>query len=105
MKFGINLLTLTRSRFQDRSHLAFRVLLSFAVSLACMGLSTSSKEQAGVVQDFPTLEPGKAVQRELAGGGLHSYRISLSASQYLYVVVDQRGIDVVVRLFSPDGKP
>ena len=46
------------------------------------------------------LEPGKPVERELAGGQSHSYSIALTAGQYLHVVVDQRGIDVVVTLFG-----
>ena len=51
-----------------------------------------------------TLELGKPIERELAGGQSHSYQITLAAGQYLHAVVDQRGIDVVVRVFGPDGK-
>jgi hypothetical protein len=50
------------------------------------------------------LEPGKPIVRELAGDQAHSYGIALKAGQYLHVVVEQRGIDVVVSLFAPDGK-
>jgi CHAT domain-containing protein/Flp pilus assembly protein TadD len=50
------------------------------------------------------LEPGKTIERELTGGQSHSYQISLAAGQYVRLVVDQRGIDVVVRLFGPDGE-
>jgi len=49
------------------------------------------------------LELGKPVERELAGGQTHSYQIRFSAGQYAHVVVDQRGIDIVVALFGPDG--
>ncbi|MBX7222896.1 MAG: CHAT domain-containing protein [Blastocatellia bacterium] len=42
--------------------------------------------------------------RELKGGEKHSYPISLKANDYLKLVVDQKGIDVVVRLVGPDGK-
>ncbi|MCI0420171.1 MAG: tetratricopeptide repeat protein, partial [Acidobacteria bacterium] len=48
-----------------------------------------------------TLEPGKPIERELTGGQVHSYQISLSAGQYLRVMVEQRGIDVVAALFGP----
>lgn len=54
--------------------------------------------------DVRTLEAGNPIERELAGGEAHSYRVTLAAGQYLHVVVDQRGIDVVVALFSPDGE-
>jgi len=54
-------------------------------------------------KDVRPLEIGKPIQRELAGGQSHTYHLTLTAGQYLHVVVDQRGIDVVVALFSPDG--
>ncbi|HYH85194.1 MAG TPA: CHAT domain-containing protein [Pyrinomonadaceae bacterium] len=55
-------------------------------------------------KDTPLLEPGKPIERELAGDATHSYRITLAANQFLHVVVEQKGIDVVVALFAPDGK-
>jgi len=54
--------------------------------------------------EVPTLEPDKPVERELAGGQAHEYQISLEANYYLHVIVDQRGIDVVVVVFDPDGR-
>jgi hypothetical protein len=50
------------------------------------------------------LEVGESVERELTGKEAHVYTLTLSTNQYLRVRVDQRGIDVVVVLFSPDGK-
>ncbi|HJQ22261.1 MAG TPA: hypothetical protein VKA60_00005, partial [Blastocatellia bacterium] len=50
------------------------------------------------------LRAGPGVERELKGGESHSYRIALATGQYLQVVVEQKGVDVVVRLFGPDGK-
>jgi CHAT domain-containing protein/Tfp pilus assembly protein PilF len=63
-------------------------------------------KQAGqATQQVATpLELGKPIERELAGGQSHSYQITLAAGQYLNVLVEQRGIDVVVRLQGPDGK-
>jgi erythromycin esterase len=40
----------------------------------------------------------------MAGGDAHDYKVSLKAGQFLYLVVDQRGIDLVLRVFGPDGK-
>ena len=51
-----------------------------------------------------TLRVGLPIERELAGGQQHAYPITLSAGQYLNLVVEQRGIDVVVVLLAPDGK-
>src|SRR6266849_574199 len=51
------------------------------------------------------LEPGKPIDRELAGGQSHSYEIALAEGQYVKIVVEPRGIDVVVQVLGPDGKP
>src|SRR5262249_15808439 len=51
-----------------------------------------------------TLEPNKPIERELAGSQSHSYQLALAAGQYLMVIADQKGVDVVVTLFNPEGK-
>ncbi len=48
------------------------------------------------------LQLNQALQRELAGGQSHSYPLTLGAQQFLNLVVEQRGIDVVVSLLGPD---
>jgi CHAT domain-containing protein/Flp pilus assembly protein TadD len=50
------------------------------------------------------LEPGKPIERELSGGQSHSYKITATSGQYLHIEVEQRGIDVAVALYTPDGK-
>jgi CHAT domain-containing protein/tetratricopeptide (TPR) repeat protein len=55
-------------------------------------------------QESISLEPGKPVERELSGGQSHSYKITMISGQYSHIVVEQRGIDVAVALFTPDGK-
>src|SRR6266850_3869589 len=61
--------------------------------------------QAASAQVGPTsLQPGTPVERTLAAGQSHSYTISLEQDQFLRLLVDQRGIDVVVRAFSPAGR-
>ena len=52
-----------------------------------------------------TLELGKPIKRELAGGQSHSYKFTLTSNQYAHIVVEQKGIDVEVTLFGPDGQP
>jgi Tetratricopeptide repeat len=39
----------------------------------------------------------------LTEGQFHSYYMTLSAGQYVKLVVDQRGINAVVKLHGPDG--
>jgi CHAT domain-containing protein/Tfp pilus assembly protein PilF len=50
------------------------------------------------------LELSKPIERELTGRQSHSYQMTLVANQYVKSVIVQRGIDVVVRLFGPDGR-
>ncbi|NOT62880.1 MAG: hypothetical protein HOP19_21945, partial [Acidobacteria bacterium] len=50
------------------------------------------------------LEPNQSIERELAGAEAHSYRLALAANQFCQIVVEQRGIDVVVALFDPNEK-
>jgi CHAT domain-containing protein/Tfp pilus assembly protein PilF len=55
--------------------------------------------------DWPVrLEKGNPIEREMSGGQIHTYEILLSARQFLYAVADQQGIDLVIVVFSPDGK-
>jgi CHAT domain-containing protein/Tfp pilus assembly protein PilF len=46
---------------------------------------------------------GQSLELDLGPGQSHSYRIGLNEGQYAHVIVDQRGVDVVVDLFAPDG--
>jgi CHAT domain-containing protein/tetratricopeptide (TPR) repeat protein len=50
------------------------------------------------------LKVGVPVEREMKGGEIHKYTLTLAAGQLLHVVIDQQGIDVVAALFGPDGK-
>ena len=50
-----------------------------------------------------SLEPGKPIEREIAGGETHSYQVTLAAGQYVRIAVDQRRINVAVATFDPDG--
>lgn len=73
---------------------------------ALSSLPLMSKRQTGAgqnPQEVTALASGKARARELAGGQKHSYRIPFDKGQYAKVIVEQRGIDVIVRLLR-DGK-
>jgi CHAT domain-containing protein/Flp pilus assembly protein TadD len=67
---------------------------------AALQTASSEARQAAIRE----LKPGQVIERELAGGEAHTYRITLAAGQYLKVMVEQKGIDVVVRLFGNDGQ-
>lgn len=50
------------------------------------------------------LAPGQPIEREIAGGETHTYRFTLAAGQFLRVVIDQRGVNLLITLVAPDGK-
>lgn len=50
------------------------------------------------------LVPNAPVSRQMNGSEVHSYRITLAPGQFARVMVEQRGIDVVVRVVSSDGR-
>src|SRR5262245_27031549 len=66
----------------------------------------TTNPQAGSAEekDIRPLEQRQPVKRELSGGQRHSYRLRLSANQFLKAIVEQRGIDVLVQVSGPDGK-
>src|SRR5258706_7746188 len=73
--------------------------LSLLIRTALLGVQFANA-QAGAT----SLQPGTPIERTLAAGQSHSYTISLEEDQFLRLVVDQRGIDIVVRAFSPAGR-
>jgi len=42
------------------------------------------------------LDDGKPIERELSGGESHTYQLNVATGQYARVIVEQKGIDVVV---------
>src|SRR6266508_925566 len=55
-------------------------------------------------KDVRAREAGEPIKRELAGGRQHAHRIGLGANQFLKVIIEQQGIDVVAQVSAPDGK-
>lgn len=60
--------------------------------------------QANAQTDLTMLQTGTPVERTLAAGQSHTYGIDLEQDQFLQFVVEQHGIDVVVRVVSPTGR-
>lgn len=48
---------------------------------------------------------GQPVARDMKASEQHTYEVKLSAGQYARIVVEQKGIDVVLALSGADGKP
>jgi len=66
--------------------------------------SASERHGARTPQESIPLELGKPIERELSGGISHFYKITMTSGQFLRIVVEQRGVDVVVALSTSDGK-
>ena len=68
--------------------------------LTCLSLVKSAEAQS----KSASLQPGVTIENALAMGESHSFTINLEEDQFLQLVVNQHGIDVIVRVFSPEGK-
>ena len=68
-------------------------------------LAALATAQDSPIPSGPTvLEANKPLVRSLQGGETHSYRIATTnANEFLSLLVDQRGVDVVLSVHSPDG--
>ncbi len=107
----------TRNKYISRAFF-YGFLLSISLPIvrpqaspeSISSVKAQAKTDAGLenhVQADPQtirLEQGKQIERELAGGQSHSFQMTLSAGQYVKLMIHQCGIDVVVRLFGPDRK-
>jgi CHAT domain-containing protein len=69
------------------------------ICLSSLLIATSAS-----LQEITLLEPNKPIEKALAGGQAHSYRAAIGQGQVLRVIADQLGVDVTIKILSPDGK-
>ena len=91
-----------------RSHLPRTLALAGLILAACQGpepqqAAPRPEARPAAAHSLP-LASGKNLESTLAGGTTHAYVFDLPAGQFVDVVVDQQGIDVVVELRAPDGR-
>jgi len=86
------------------------LILSLALG-AALGAQASLPALPRQAQSSPAQPPacetlpfGKAIDREPLVGEKHCYSFTLGAGQFVQALVEQRGIDVFVMVFRPDGK-
>ena len=72
-------------------------LLTFLLFAHLAASSSFSSEPA-------MLRLGQPIQRTMASGGRHDYHLELPRDRHVLLEVDQLGVDVVVRVFGPDGE-
>lgn len=61
-------------------------------------MTVSKKDHA-----IEALVPGQGFEREMTPGETHEYTFELPAGHYAQIVVEQKGIDVALRLVDPEG--
>src|SRR5437763_2562741 len=82
--------------FTQAKQFALRRSVSFLVLCLLCALATIAARAQDVAQ-LP--------ERDLAGGEIHTYKLTLSRGQFVRAVFDQRGVDVVVTLKDATGAP
>lgn len=50
------------------------------------------------------IQSGQKIERALTEGETHPYLIALKAGEYIRVVAEQKGVDLVLHLFAPSGE-
>jgi CHAT domain-containing protein/Tfp pilus assembly protein PilF len=73
--------------------------LAIACALSAVRLGGAGPQAPG---DVTALEPGGLIQRHLARGEEHRYQLPLAAGEFARVIVEQKGIDVIVEVRDPD---
>ena len=99
----------TQGKNFSRIRLALTMFMAISLSLSCW-ISAKSRQISST--NNPSLQQispvpiglGQQIRRELKGGASHSYQIQIESGQFLSVIVNQLGVDVVVTLFGPSGE-
>jgi hypothetical protein len=70
----------------------------------CLALLISITSIHAQVPETPTsLQVGVAIERPLGPGQSHVFEIKVDEPSYMQLVVEQKGIDVIIRVLGPDG--
>ena len=73
------------------------------ITVAALLVAPSPAPSEPRQQDATAIDAGTSIERHVANGEEHLYRITLTAGECAEVIVDQRGIDVVVRARREGG--
>ncbi len=86
-------------------NLAYSTTQIFSICfLAAILFSFSVFGQGTTTQKAQLLPANQTVERELSGGQTHKYLITLKANEFLQIMAEQKGIDIVVRLFDSNQR-
>lgn len=77
---------------------------AFVLCFAILLLSTSIHSQSPLNPKKPLLEPEKAIEQTITAGETHSYSMTLAAGMYGSVELNQKGLNLVLTIFTADGQ-
>jgi len=77
-----------------------RSIAAFILVVICLPPAGLAQPQ----RDAGSLQSGLPIARTINRGQVHRFTVALEQDQFAQIVVDQRGMDVIVRVLSPDGK-
>ena len=83
---------------------AFVVLLPEELALAAFPSIPKQQVHSSTTPGPTDLVPGALRRVEMRGGEKHRYEVRLAAEEYVELVADQKGIDVRVYLYDPNGR-
>lgn len=78
-----------------------RVAVALGVAPCSTVSETTAHQQSG---DICALGSGERVEREIEGGEMQLFAVSLEAGQYTRLVLRRRGIDLLVAISTPDRR-
>lgn len=74
-----------------------------SVALSCFGQGQNPQKD-DAKKEYPTLEFGQVIEREIGGVFTkHSFRLNLSAGQFIRIEAEQNGCDVIFALLNESG--
>ncbi|HQR31802.1 MAG TPA: CHAT domain-containing protein [Blastocatellia bacterium] len=73
-------------------------------SLLLLVCTISSFRGQALGQEAPPLTSAQNMEKNLSGSETHTYRVLLSAGQFIRVLAEQRGIDLKISISGTDGK-
>jgi CHAT domain-containing protein/Tfp pilus assembly protein PilF len=81
-------------------------LPAFALAAGLFACRSDEKGETTMRSSAPPtrIEQGQSVVRPLAAGDIHPYLVRLTAGAYVRVAAEQRGADLVLSLYGPNGE-
>ena len=74
------------------------------VGLTAILLTVTSAAFGQTIDETRTLQPNQTITREMTGAETHRYKFDLKENEFFQVRVEQKGVDVALKLIDAGGK-